>query len=53
MLVAVERGPAGAAFPGKPGNIASRPSSPTDNEIYTINPAEGGKVQLTDNGTND
>jgi len=48
--------PAEATPPGKPGKIAyNGEDAPTkgDYEIYTINPGGGGKVQLTDNNTND
>jgi hypothetical protein len=51
IVVMVE--PAGAAFPGKPGKIAYRCYDGKDYEICTIKPAGGGRLQLTDNATND
>jgi dipeptidyl aminopeptidase/acylaminoacyl peptidase len=49
--------PAEATPPGKPGKIAysgrDAPAPKGDFEIYTINPGGGGKVQVTDNSTND
>src|SRR5215210_7745523 len=55
MLVVVEARPAEATFPGKPGKIAyeglDAPNG--DFEIYTITPAGGNKVNLTDNTTGD
>jgi hypothetical protein len=53
MLVVVEARPAEATFPGKPGKIAYQGSDGTDDEIYTIKASGGGKVQLTDNSTDD
>jgi Tol biopolymer transport system component len=56
MLVVVEARPAEATFPGKPGKIAySGKDAPNggDTEIYTTNAVGGGKVQLTDNSTDD
>jgi hypothetical protein len=53
IMVVVEAHPAGATFPGKPGKIAYRCHDGQDQEIYTINAAGGGRVQLTDNSTDD
>ena len=54
MMLVVEARPAGATFPGKPGNIAYEGFDGTDREIYTINAGgEGGRFNDTDNGTND
>jgi Tol biopolymer transport system component len=55
MLVVVEARPAEATFPGKPAKIAySGKDAPNgDYEIYTINAGGGGRIQLTDNSTND
>jgi Tol biopolymer transport system component len=53
MMLVVDARPAGATFPGKPGNIAYEGFDGTDREIYTINPGGGGKVKVTDNTTND
>jgi hypothetical protein len=53
MLVVFEAGPAEATFPGKNGKIAFSGSSGTNIEIYTIKAGGGGKVQLTDNATDD
>ena len=56
MLVVVEARPAQASFPGKPGKIAySGKDAPTkgDFELYTILAGGGGKVQVTDNSTDD
>jgi len=54
-MVVVEASPAEATFPGNPGKIAyygyDAPNG--DSEIYTIKSGGGGKVQLTDNATND
>src|SRR5215207_6826115 len=56
-LVVVEAQPAEATFPGKPGKIVysgeDAPAPNGDFEIYTIKPGGGGKVQVTDNTTND
>src|SRR5215208_2795529 len=51
IVVMVE--PAGAAFPGKPGKIAYRCYDGKDYEICTIKPAGGGRLQLTNNDTDD
>src|SRR5918999_6149422 len=53
IMVVVEAGPAEATFPGKPGKIAYQGNDGNDAEIYTIKSGGGGKVQLTDNSTND
>jgi hypothetical protein len=53
VLMVVEARPAGATFPGKPGKIAYSGSGGTNIEIYTIKAGGGGKVQLTDNATDD
>jgi hypothetical protein len=53
LLLVVEAGPAGATFPGKNGKIAYSGYDGTDFEIYTIKPGGGGRVQLTDNQTED
>jgi Tol biopolymer transport system component len=53
IMVVVEAHPAGATFPGKPGKIAYDAFDGQDQEIYTINPTGGGRVQLTDNSTDD
>src|SRR5215204_2685611 len=45
--------PAEATFPGKPGKIAYEGYDGQDYEIYSINPDGGGRVQLTDNSTDD
>jgi Tol biopolymer transport system component len=53
IMVVVEAHPAGATFPGKPDKIAYDGYDGNDQEIYTINAGGGGKVQVTDNSTND
>jgi TolB protein len=54
IMVVVEASPAEATFPGNPGKIAYQGREGTgDYEIYTIKSGGGGKVQLTDNATND
>jgi hypothetical protein len=53
MLVVVEARPAEATFPGKSGKIAYQGYDGQDYEIYTIKPRGGGKVQVTDNSTDD
>jgi hypothetical protein len=42
-----------ATFAGKPGKIAYSGAGATDSEIYTIKPGGGGRVQLTDDTTDD
>src|SRR5215213_6117265 len=53
IMVVVEASPAEATFPGNPGKIAYSGHHGQDFEIYTINSGGGGKVQLTDNSTDD
>ena len=57
LMVMVEAGPAGAAFPGKNGRIAYSSYEGTfpkgDFEIYTINPDGSGKRRLTNNDTDE
>jgi dipeptidyl aminopeptidase/acylaminoacyl peptidase len=57
MVVMVEAGPAGAAFPGKNGRIAyssyDGPFPKGDFEIHTINPNGSGKTRLTHNNTDE
>jgi Tol biopolymer transport system component len=42
-----------ATFPGKNGRIVYERGGATDFEIYTIKAGGGGRVQLTDNTTDD
>jgi TolB protein len=53
--VVVEARPAEATFPGKPAKIvySGKDAPKGDFEIYTINAGGGGRVQLTDNSTED
>ncbi len=44
--------PAEANYPGKPGKIACSGHDENDYEIYMIDAGGGGKIPLTDNGTN-
>src|SRR5215217_4401247 len=53
IMVVVEASPAEATFPANPGKIAYSGHHGQDFEIYTINSGGGGKVQLTDNSTDD
>jgi WD40-like Beta Propeller Repeat len=55
IMVVLEAHPARATFPGKPGKIVydAYDGPKGDLEIYTINPDGGGRVQLTDNSTDD
>jgi hypothetical protein len=53
LLMLVDVRPAEATFPGKPGKIAYEGNDGNDAEIYTINVGGGGRVQLTDNATDD
>src|SRR5829696_3563951 len=53
IMVVVEVSPAEATFPSNPGKIVYSGYDGQDFEIYTINSGGGGKVQLTDNSTDD
>ena len=53
IMVVVEASPAEATFPGNPGKIAYSGHEGQDFEIYTINSGGGGKVPVTDTGTDD
>ena len=53
IMVVVEASPAEATFPGNPGKIAYSAHHGQDFEIYTINSGGGGKVNITDNSTDD
>jgi len=47
IMLVVEVQPAEAAFPGKNGKMAYSGWDGHDQEIYTIDPTGGNKVQLT------
>jgi len=53
MMVVVEVQPAEATFPGKNGKIAYVSSDGHVQEIYTIDPRGGNRVQVTHNNTRD
>src|SRR5919112_1449620 len=53
IMLVVEAQPAEATFPGKPGKIAYYGYDGNDREIYKINAGGEGKVQLTDNDSDD
>ena len=53
IMVVVEASPAQATFPANPGKIAYSGYDGQDFEIYTINSGGGGKVNVTDNSTDD
>jgi hypothetical protein len=53
FVVVLYAQPAEATFPGKPGKIAYEGNDGNDEEIYTIKPGGGGKVNVTDNDTSD
>jgi hypothetical protein len=52
-LVVLYVQPAEANYPGKPGKIAFAGYESNDSEIYTINPNGGGKLNVTDNTSDD
>ena len=53
LVVVLYAQPAEANFPGTPGRIAYSSDADGDYEIYTITPGGGGRVQATDNSTDD
>src|SRR6185436_7782040 len=52
-LACVAAAPAQAAFPGQNGKIAFESAQSGDSEIYTVDPAGGSPVQITDNSVGD
>ncbi len=52
-LAFVAAAPAQAAFPGQNGKIAFESAQSGDSEIYTVDPAGGSPVQITDNSVGD
>ena len=53
LVVVLYAQPAEANFPGTPGRIAYSSDADGDYEIYTITPGGGGRLQVTDNSTDD
>ena len=53
LVVVLYAQPAEANYPGKPGKIDYAGNDGNDSEIFTINVGGGGKLQLTDNATDD
>jgi hypothetical protein len=53
LVVVLYAQPAEANYPGKPGKIAYAGYDGNDSDIYTIQPNGGGRLNVTDNSSDD